>query len=269
MMLPNYIEVETSRFCNRHCEWCPNGVLKNRDSQELMAWPHFEKIILALKRYEYSGWFAFHNYNEPLANPRIVKELGFARAHLPIAKLTIFTNGDYLTREILLSLVNAGLTQMRVTVYPRTMKHQSAHKDLWKWVRRRPFLNAHDWQEEIVRQGPALLGSGYPEILLISPQVQNYYDRGGLLPLLSIQSRTSPCSLTSNSLSVDYKGDIKMCCNVVSDHEGHKQYVLGNVETLDPVEAWNSKAFELLRALHKRADWSTTPICKTCRQEID
>lgn len=269
MKLPNYIEIETSRFCNRHCEWCPNDVLKNRTVQELMPWEHFEKIVRSLSNREYSGWFAFHNYNEPLANPRIVQELRFAREGLSRAKLTIFTNGDYLTSEMFSSVVSAGLTQMRVTVYPQNCEQAVSHGDLWRWVEGKSFLRTKDWKEVFVRQGPALEFDGNPEIILVRPLVQKYYDRGGTIPFLSIENRTMPCFLTSNSLSVDYQGDIKMCCNVVSGNECHQKYVLGNVRDHDLIEVWNSQGFEDIRELHRKADWSETPICKTCRQEMN
>jgi hypothetical protein len=269
MKLPNYIEIETSRFCNRKCEWCPNHVFQDRTVQELMAWSDFESILFCLSRSQYGGWLAFHNYNEPLANPRIVQEVQFARECLPAAKLTIFTNGDRLSAELYGALVSAGLSQMRVTIYPKTMKRPLAsHARLWHWLERRAFLKIKNWQEVLARQGPALVHAGHPEMILISPCVDRYYDRGGSVPALSIENRTKPCLLTSNSLSVDYLGNIKMCCNVVTGNKLHERYLVGNVRENDLLEMWNSEAFDVLREHHRRANWSATPICKTCRQEI-
>jgi hypothetical protein len=34
--LPSYMEVETSRRCNRTCQWCPNGEHNARRRQQLM-----------------------------------------------------------------------------------------------------------------------------------------------------------------------------------------------------------------------------------------
>src|SRR5450755_626653 len=39
-----YAEVETSRYCNRTCEWCPNGHSGARRDQQLMPWPLLEKV---------------------------------------------------------------------------------------------------------------------------------------------------------------------------------------------------------------------------------
>jgi len=268
MRLPKYIEVETSRFCNRQCEWCPNHVFKDRTIEELMAWALFEKVIDSLSSHDYCGWLAFHNYNEPLANPRLVREVGFARQHVKQARLTVYTNGDYLTSQLLDVLASAGLSEMRVTVYPRTIGESSSHEQLWQWLRKKHFLKREKWREVTVRQGPALELPGSLSVLLISPEVGRYYDRGGILPSLSIAKRTKPCLMTSHSLSVDYEGNIKMCCNVVARCDAHRPYVLGNVKERDLIEVWNSQQFDVLREHHLRADWSTTPICSGCRQEI-
>jgi MoaA/NifB/PqqE/SkfB family radical SAM enzyme len=266
--LPEYVEIETSRFCNRQCAWCPNHVLKDRTVQELMEWPVFETIVGSLAAKDYEGWLAFHNYNEPLANPRLVEEVRFARAHVPRARLTVYTNGDHLTTEKLDALAAAGLSQMRVTIYPPDNDVAASHARLYQWLSRRPFLAAGDWYAIDARQGPALGRAGAPELLLISPEVGRYYDRGGVLPHLSIAVRTKPCMLTSHSLSVDYRGNVKMCCNVLAAVDAHQVYLLGNVRERDIFDVWNSDTFEKIRENHRRADWSATPVCVSCRQEI-
>lgn len=269
MMLPNYVEAETSRYCNRQCEWCPNYVLKNRTTQELMPWDYLERIVNSLSLAQYRGWFAFHNYNEPLANPRILDELCFVRRSIPDAKTTIYTNGDNLTDELFVALISGGLSQMRITIYPKSASGKVAsHEALWAWLRRKPFLKEKEWQEVVVRQGPALVHADHPETILISPDVSRYYDRGGTIPWLSVDERTKPCFLTSNSLSIDCEGNIKMCCNVITGNAQHREYFLGNVRDDDILEVWNSEIFENIRERHRRSDWSITPICRTCRQEI-
>jgi hypothetical protein len=269
MRLPKYIEIETSRFCNRQCDWCPNHVLKDRTVEELMPWPIYESVITSLSSRDYCGWLAFHNYNEPLANPRLVEEVTFARQHIKGARLTVYTNGDYLNSKLLDALTSAGLSEMRITLYPRTTNHSAAtHETLWEWLRRRNILAAKEWREIIVRQGPALELTGSPSMLLINPDVDRYYDRGGILPTLSIAQRTKPCFMTSHSISIDYAGNIKMCCNVVARHSSHRPYLIDNVMDSDVIEIWNSQQFESLRQCHMKSDWSTTPICRGCRQEI-
>jgi radical SAM protein with 4Fe4S-binding SPASM domain len=268
MKLPKYIEVETSRFCNRLCEWCPNYSLGDRKVQEFLPWTALERIAGTLAKVNYDGWFAFHNYNEPLANPRIIAELSLISSMLPAARSTIFSNGDRLTAELYSDLVISGLSQMRVTIYPKDRRVEPSHETLWAWLQRRPFLGDKNWKQIVARQGPALVHEGRPEILLISPNITGYYDRGGTVSWLSVEMRTEPCLLTAHSLSIDYRGNIKMCCNVVTGSESHNAYMVGNVRDDDILDVWSSPAFEAMRNRHAKADWSATPICRTCRQQL-
>jgi MoaA/NifB/PqqE/SkfB family radical SAM enzyme len=269
MDLPRYIEMETSRFCNRRCVWCPNHLSGERGTQELMDWSTLQAVFQSLSRRRFQGWLAFHNYNEPLANPRIIQEVTSARGQLPQAGLTIYTNGDYLTAELFEGLRIAGLTEMRITIYPRNARNDiPSHALLWQWLDKRPFLRHGEWAEVAVRQGLALVIKKPVAITIISPEVNRYYDRGGTVPALSIAHRATPCFLTSHSLSIDYLGNIKMCCNIVTGHAPHEQYLLGNVRECDPIDVWNSPQFTDLRRHHQQAMWSKTPICMTCRQEI-
>lgn len=261
MSLPNYIEIETSRFCNRRCDWCPNHSLKNRTVQELLPWDYLERATISLAAAQYCGWLAFHNYNEPLENPRLLEEMRIVHRLLPDANLAIYTNGDQLTQGLFDDLVSAGLCQMRVTIYPKNRRRSNpSHEILRAWLNRRSFLAKLAWSQILARQGPALVHKGPPELILISPDVSQYYDRGGTIPWLSRQIRTAPCLLTSNSLSIDYLGNIKMCCNVVTGHTAHEEHFLGNVARDDLVEVWNSNRFNAIRQKHIRADWSATQI---------
>jgi hypothetical protein len=268
MDLPKYVELETSRLCNRRCPWCPTHLSHERRSQELLDWALLASAVDSLARHDYRGWLAFHNYNEPLANPRIVDEIVYARGRLPRARLTIFTNGDYLTPELFKRLVDSGLTQLRVTVYPRTSSENPSHARLRQWVAERQLLPCAPWKEAELRQGRGLVLDEPISIELISPDVGRYYDRGGTLPSLSLARRTAPCLLTSHSLSIDYRGQIKMCCNIVTNHAAHEPYLFGDIRECDPIDAWNSPAFVSIRRRHREADWTMTSICNTCRQEL-
>lgn len=269
MRIPQYVEVETSRYCNRVCEWCPNASLNDRRIQELLPWSCLEAVVTSLAKVAYGGWFAFHNYNEPLANPRIIDEVALVSRVLPSARPSIFTNGDRLTDDIFAKLAANGLAHMRVTVYPRKRARQKpSFEALWMWLERRPFLRSKAWKQVTLRQGPALMYGGPPEIVLICPEIDGYYDRGGTVQWLSAAQRHAPCYLTSRSLSIDYLGNIKMCCNVVTGADTHREHMLGNVKDIDVIDVWNSPAFEAIRERHTRSDWSTTTICRTCTQEL-
>ena len=123
---PKYIEVELTTFCNRKCSWCPNAYSDRGRRRDEMPEETWQALLSDLKRTRFRGELAFHNYNEPLADPHLLERLEQARRAVPKASLLIFTNGDLLTPELLQRLVEIGVAQIRVTLYPSEAKADEA-----------------------------------------------------------------------------------------------------------------------------------------------
>src|SRR3989344_6373293 len=98
-LLPEYVEIETSTYCNRTCSWCPNSTFQRSRAQNLMPENLFDKIVNDLKGVNYSGQIALHNYNEPLMDPHLFSHIARVKQKLPGAKILILTNGDLLDVE--------------------------------------------------------------------------------------------------------------------------------------------------------------------------
>lgn len=54
-----------------------------------MDWGLFTGLLAELRGLGFDGWLAFHNYNEPLLNPRLGEELEAVASILPEARLAI------------------------------------------------------------------------------------------------------------------------------------------------------------------------------------
>ena len=80
-----YIELETSRLCNRVCPWCPNSITGSRRQQAFLPWPLLERALDALSKAQYQAWIALHSYNEPLANPRDWPGVAFSQVQVMAA----------------------------------------------------------------------------------------------------------------------------------------------------------------------------------------
>src|SRR5262245_40509256 len=80
--LPTFVELETSTRCNRRCAWCPTGNVVPRTTQHLMPMSLIGKILDDLRHLGYCGELSLQNFNEPLANERIVDEFRLARHRL-------------------------------------------------------------------------------------------------------------------------------------------------------------------------------------------
>ncbi|MGW1159406.1 SPASM domain-containing protein [Streptomyces sp. NPDC002519] len=266
-----YVEIETSRYCNRTCLWCPNGHTDARRTQQLMDWSAFTKITAELGAADFEGFFAFHNYNEPLANPRLREEIAHVRQVVPAAKPAIYTNGDLLNHSVLERLREDGVKYLRVTRYPHRANVVPTLEALRSWLIKARILDCFDWQFTEVRQGLAATFTD-PEtgmkIEVIRPSIVTYNDRGGTALVPQEGLRTAPCQMTATSLSVDWRGQMKMCCNVVPEGPQHREYVVGNVADHTLAELWNHPAMTDWRQRHGRADWSRSPACNTCVQAL-
>ena len=270
--MPRYVEVETSRRCNRACAWCPNGEHTVRRQQELMDWGLFTGLLAELRGLGFTGWLAFHNYNEPLLNPRLGEELEAVASILPEARPTIFTNGDVLTVAMLDGLIRAGVRQVRVTLYPRHAGTAPSDERIRGWLAR-AGVTGMPWRWQSVRQGRAAVceRSGC-RVEVISPDIDGTYNtRGGSvrsLPL-TVVTRTEPCLMTATSASIDYRGRLKMCCCVYPEPGvGHDRYVLGSLTEATFAELWWSEQMARYRTAHAAADWSLSPACIGCRQPL-
>ncbi len=265
---PKYIEIETSRFCNRHCSWCPNGSFDFRSDQQLMPWFLFEKFLIELKSLEYSGWLAFHNYNEPLANKRIIEEVRFAKSLLPSVRPSVFTNGDYLNQSLLRYLLDAGVSYIRTTLYPSLKDSSKGYDKINEWIEKKK-LKEITWEAKNVRQGLAMAAVlNKCEIEIINPNIEAYNWRGGTTHDFLEEKRIVKCLMTYHSASIDYLGNLKMCCNVFPEFKGHEEYIIGNISNNSFLDLWNSEIINQYREHHQKADWSFSPVCVKCKHYL-
>jgi Radical SAM superfamily/Iron-sulfur cluster-binding domain len=268
-----YVEVETARLCNRTCPWCPNGHSGARRTQQLLPWRVFAKVSAELGAAGFDGFVALHNYNEPLANPRLHEELALLRTAAPQARPAIYTNGDLLKRDGLERLLSAGVKYVRVTRYPFRASAAPTEEALRRWLCQARIADCYPWVFGPVRQGLAARWQDEAAGVLVEvirPQIATYNDRGGtaLVPVQA-PARTEPCRMTATSLSVDYRGLVKMCCNVIPDSApGHERYVVGSAADATLAELWNSPVMAGWRARHAAADWSDSPACRSCVQVL-
>lgn len=259
-----YVEIETSRFCNRICSWCPNGHSGARRTQQLMEWSIFHRAISELGESGFKGFIALHNYNEPLANPRLHDELSCIQTCTPSARPAIYTNGDLIRVGTITRLLGLGVSYLRVTRYPKRPDVSPDYEILRRWLARVGVLERFAWNFTPVRQGLAARWEDSASATLIEvirPSIRTYNDRGRTAVVPSLpRPRTVPCHMTATSLSIDYRGVVKMCCNVIPDSSAsHKRYEVGDIAVSTLTELWNRPVMREWRIRHAAADWSASP----------
>ena len=270
--LPIFIEVETSSFCNRTCTWCPNGWSKRGRRKEYISDEVWNDILNDLQLVDYEGWFAFHNYNEPLADPTIFEKIVQARQKLKYAKLVIFTNGDFLNQEILNKLIDVGINQIRIMLYPgkdsifEEPKPQIIEECLTRLgIIQKDIFISQDWHFL------AIVPVRNAELHIMAPRVQKYHNRGGSVPLKELSTpRTKPCFLPYRSAAIDYHGNLKLCCEIYDTTLNENQiYVIGNVAKEGFLKLWFSQKMNYYREQISKANFSEFKACQYCKYILD
>lgn len=233
-----------------------------------MADDTWHALLDDLSLADFGGWFAFHNYNEPMADPRLLERLREARRAMPRAKLEVHTNGDFLTATSALALEAAGCSLTRVTLYPSNEKAMEP-PDEGRLLR---FLNRLGRRSEARALKPSKLEHrthvGDMELVIRLPRIAHYTDRAGAVqfaPLRSTEERTKPCWLPFHSAAIDVHGALKLCCHVYDTTQpGQQVYVVGNVGERPFTTLWRSRRMEALRKKLAQARFEALPACRGC-----
>jgi MoaA/NifB/PqqE/SkfB family radical SAM enzyme len=246
-LMPGFIELETSTYCNRRCSWCPNSKYKRGRLKKFISFDLFVKIIDDLKKINYSGQLALHNYNEPLLDPNLYKYLGIIKTKLPKAKVVIFTNGDHLEKSVLKKLEKNGVFSLRISL------HDAIGKDNYKEVlfNNLKKIGKEDYKLKDVSD---VFGRKYKikspgmQIIYYIPDPKMMTSRGGIIKNLGKSNKNIFCFLPFASTAVDYRGNMKICCEVYPENNLHKKIgLIGNLKEKSFSDLWFSNKYNLLR----------------------
>jgi len=255
MMMPNFIEIETSTYCNRRCSFCPNGIYDRGVEQRLIDKPLFKKIVLDLKSEEYEGTIALHNYNEPLFDPLLYEHLMMLSDNIPRSKRIILTNGDILDREKLTNLDSLGVNLVRITLYSAI---QNPIEAIIKHARNLG-LNA---QPVVTNDGTvSRLEFNRMKVSYLVPNRGLFSSRGGLLEKKICSEH---CYLPLVSSAIDVDGNMKICCEVYPANEMHyNRGIIGNLRDKSFLDLWLSSEYNQIRADLLKND-KQNKICRKC-----
>lgn len=219
------IEIEIHSYCNRTCDFCPNSFLDRRSRKTVLDPAIYSKIMDDLALIDYSGVITYSRYNEPTSDrPLFIERLREARAKLPNARLTTFTNGDYLNAKYIEAMRDAGLNELTIMAYLAKGQRKTLANFLILMVSRLRRLGL-PWRFVAINR----VNVDIPGIN-VSYMFRNFLktgtNRGGSLSIGNIIDRKSPCTIPTTDVYVDYNGSMVPCCDIRSDYELHKDCVV-------------------------------------------
>jgi len=238
----NDINIETTTFCNRRCEYCPNSKFDRslKQNEKLMTQDTFKKVIKDLKAIRYSGRISPHFYGEPLTDKRLVELLKYAHENIPKAKLEIYTNGDLLSIDMLESFYAIGVNNFVVTLHGNDEERKHNKERIYGL-------------KKYIKENKKAIKM---DIIDIS---SNYYlsNRAGLVNVKN-KSKAIACQYATSPLVMNYNGDVLLCCN---DYLG--QVIFGNVRKKSLLDIWNDIRFKNIRNEIRKNKFRLN-ICKKC-----
>ena len=272
------IDLETSSQCNRRCEYCINTTYdekRDRFSKNIfMSDEMFASTIDQLAEISFVGRIAFHYLNEPLMFvDSLVQRISFARQKLPKAVLTVYTNGDFLTRPVLDRLVAAGVNAVEITAHLQRGLRYKESKILTRIFNKAKELGLipvlSDYKEgQSIRFN--LSGSSIAVGMILVNYMQYGHSRGNLLDGVGrqVEARTKPCTQPFDWFVVNYTGAVTACCDLVADAPDHQNYITGQLSTSNIFDIYSSPAYVSWRKGTMMSGEKRDP-CGACPSDID
>jgi hypothetical protein len=227
----NQVEIEVFTYCNRACWFCPNSHIDRRSANRFMDESLYLRILSELAEIDYNKVITYSRYNEPLANRIFLQRLREARAALPRACLSTFTNGDYLTRPYLDELRDAGLNRIHVMTYLGDDEPFSDTKILTRMMSKVADLGL-PCEFTLATEGVGYWASLSYDGMEVDLGAKNFAvagtDRGKLVQV-SPYVRTSWCPLVFRHVYIDWNGCVVPCCNIRSDAPEHVKYIVDDL----------------------------------------
>lgn len=241
------VDLELFSYCNRRCLYCPNVFIDRISTNNYLPGPVYEMIVRDLAEIDYKAKITLNFYNEPMADPVTLQACRELRAALPGASIRMNTNGDYLNRDSLAEIRDAGLNHLLISL------HVSAVVD---WDDEKVKFRAEQIYDRVGRRPEEIdfrPGQSYRAIIpfkgmRVEVMQGNYsqfgYNIGGLMRHIPAPTeRLSPCDEPFKSMTVTYNGNLTPCCRIRGDADDHKPYVTGNLADYGSIyEAWASDA---------------------------
>jgi radical SAM protein with 4Fe4S-binding SPASM domain len=224
-----FIEIETFTYCNRVCWFCGNSKIDRRSKNYYMDENLYLKVIQDLSSIDYRGSIAYGRYNEPLSDRIILTRIRQARELLPNAHLYTHTNGDYLTRELLDELRDAGLNRLRVQAYLGNDDRFSDTAVITRLAQRLRDLGLPFEFTEAHQNALYAARVRYPG-MEVTFESRNFdlhgVDRGQTVELAAKHRRISPCLIVFKNVYIDHDGSVVPCCNIRGDEPTHQPYIV-------------------------------------------
>lgn len=268
---PLAIVLESSNQCNANCTMCPREDLPRK--QEIMDLDLFKKIILDAKNIGVDI-FQLSFFGEALLDPNLVVKIKHIFNLIPEAWVQIVTNGDLLTNEKSKDLLEAGISEIRVSIEGNNTEEFNRIRDgldynkiidNLRYLKRTRDNNKH-FNTQIVVTGLHLktvplnikeyknFWSKYADIVY----TRNEYELN-LNIKEGIVSKLLPCDFLLKHLPILADGSYTLCI-----YDWYGKTIYGNLKDKSIREAWFSPKIIFYKIMHLIGLKRRLNLCDDC-----
>jgi len=244
------VEFSINGLCNRRCKFCPRvDVDRFPNKDEHLSCAVFQSLINQLADIQYKGRISFSGFSEPLLTKDIEKYIEYARKVCPTITIEMVSNGDFATPERLKSLFEAGLDNIRISVYDGLEQEAALNA-----IKKELCLSDEAF---ILRNRYQLPKDNYGLVISNRAGAINLDDDGIILKPLE-EPLPQACYYPFYKMLIDYDCTVYICSN-----DWLKKYPVGDVSQKDIVSIWNGDRFHSVRQKLIMKDRNFVP-CKVC-----
>lgn len=262
------VDIENYNICNRRCKMCPQSLKIRDNGLQIFEENLYIKLMQELKESAFSGTIAIGRYHEPLLLFSLtLARIVLAKQIVSEANIIINTNGDLMTKQMLFELSMVGVDEIKIMRYQDN--EYSTEEGIRLCTAISEVLGRNIIRQNIIENENCYMQLENEGNLKISVRSENYYssrgnNRGGLIKELNKNIRNKACFVTKHSIDIDYNGDVLPCCNMISDAQSHKQYIIGNINNESIYDLyWKSCYSDFTKSIQK-ADFRNIKTCQYC-----
>lgn len=262
---PVHVEMELTNHCNLKCIMCPHSIMKREKGY--MTWNTLKRIVDEGRNHIKTTYM--HQIGEPLLHQDLINFINYAEG--AGIRASISTNCMLLDEKKSIGILASDLSEivlcidsLKPDVFAKIRPGanlKDVFENIARFVRLRQLLN--DDMKVIVQMIAMKENIGEYERFkkvfsmpgIDEAQVKGYSTFAGAMSKgESPPSRLASCSKPYNSLTIQWNGDMVICCR---DYDGVTK--MGNVNDTTIAEVWNSEEYATLRKTFK-----TSEFCKRC-----
>jgi len=270
--------IETTNYCNFNCCFCPYEKMKRKKGT--MDFKLFKKIIDEIKEWNIED-LSLTGIGEPLLDPKITEKVKYAREKMPKECIIEFnTNASLLTKEKFISLIEAGLDELRISAFTTNYENYKKIHGFNNFNKVKDNIkNLKEIKKSLGVKNP-IISMGFfnfPE----SQETRNdwfrywqpYMDKEDSWEAHNFsdgknykqvpKGKRFSCGRPFIMGDILWNGDVCICC---ADYEGKAVY--GNVRNKSVKEIMLSLPYQSMLKIHKERKFELLPICDNCDQLI-